>query len=397
VASPAKLFGQGARSQALGGTGVAHGGGQAAAYTNPAELARDPQRHFTLGYQVARFRLRAPGVSGAREEGLGAFALGLEAPIPFGGVLEDRFALGLSVLAPYERITRGRILSPETPQFPLLADQSQSLNFALGLGANLLSGLRLGAGVLAQAELVGETLVRTEDDTVSTDADSELLLSFAPVLGVSYELSPALGLGLVYRGALASRFDQRLIVEDFGPLTLPELFVSGIAQYDPEELGAEIALLEGPWHLALGVSYERWSRFAGFAAPAVRCPAEDPDCDALGAVDIRAEDTVGARFGAQYQWALDGGVATQLRAGYAFSQSPLPAQRGDSNWFDNDRHTLTLGYGLEVSRGALPLRLELAFQHHFLAPRSHEKAATSRTVETGGSVQNLSINAGVKF
>jgi hypothetical protein len=32
-----------------------------------------------------------------------------------------------------------------------------------------------------------------------------------------------------------------------------------------------------------------------------------------------------------------------------------------------------------------------------LAPRSHEKAATSRTVETGGSVQNLSINAGVKF
>jgi len=43
-------------------------------------------------------------------------------------------------------------------------------------------------------------------------------------------------------------------------------------------------------------------------------------------------------------------VRLPLRAGYAYEKSPVPDQSGITNLIDADRHSLTLGLGIELNR-----------------------------------------------
>ena len=74
-------------------------------------------------------------------------------PLPLGGVLRERLALGLALLTPLDVVVRGRILYAETPQF-LLADRAQSVAIQAAMGVDIGHGLRVGGGVSALAALL---------------------------------------------------------------------------------------------------------------------------------------------------------------------------------------------------------------------------------------------------
>ena len=70
-------------------------------------------------------------------------------------------------------------------------------------------------------------------------------------------------------------------------------------------------------------------------------------------------------------------LTLHLRAGYAYEPSPVPPQRGRTNFVDCDKHTFATGVGLMFhGMEALlpqPLELDLAFQAVQLAERTTTK------------------------
>jgi long-chain fatty acid transport protein len=333
--------------------------------------------------------------------------IGATLPIPFGGVLKDRVALGLGFFTPFDVVVRGRILYPETPQF-LLADRVQSVAVQAGLGLDIGHGLRLGGGFSALAALTGSVLVATDTSgRVGTVVEDTLVASYAPLAGATYDLG-AYRIGATFRGELKGRFNVVITVEDLGEITVPPLNISGLAQYDPLQVALEVARVRGDWRLSIGATYKHWSAYPGPSEATVRCPETDPDtgepftdpCDPLAPEDPGYSDTVVPRVGVERALPLRPSVTAKLRAGAFFEPSPAPEQTGASNLYDNHRLAFTLGYGLSAG----PVNLDLFTQAHLLLPRSHAKGAAvpadnpgAPVVETRGFIFAGGLTAGVAF
>lgn len=408
LASPAEQIGFGPRSQAMAGTGTAVGRGVDTTYANPALLSREHTSEFTFGWQSTRFVLHADGDNAPgdlSEESLHGTTIGVILPVPFGGFLEERVTLGLGVFTPSTLIARARLLYPERAQFPVLTDRMQTLNFNAGGGVDLGYGIRVGAGALALAELVGTVVVRTDSTgRVGTAVDDQLVATYAPVAGVAWDYDPRTTLGLAYRGALRGDFDVLVQVYDLGSLTVPDLNITGVAQYDPAQVQLEVARELGDFTVALGATYKRWSAFDGWQRPTVKCPSSQPDCAALRPEPVELHDTVVPRVGAAYAFELSPDAKGELRAGYFWEPTPMAEQTGAANYFDNDRHALGVGFGVELEVPLPPIRVDFVYQHQFLAPRTHVKDsgvpadnAGYPRVETGGQVMSTGVSVGVKF
>ncbi|MBX3130710.1 MAG: outer membrane protein transport protein [Polyangiaceae bacterium] len=406
-ASPADLFGFGPRSQALAGSGAALASGSEATYGNPALLSDARSRQVTLGWQAARFELRADGPEGpgaVPADAVQGTLIGLVLPVPFGGVLQDRVALGLGAFTPSDVVARARLLYPERAQFPLLTDRAQTLNLAIGAGFDLGYGVRVGVGALALAELVGTVVVRTDaSGRVGTIVDDQLVATYAPVVGAAYDFGDGFTAGGTFRGALEGEFDVLVQVFDLGSLVVPDLHISGIAQYDPLQLELGLGRRVGAWTFGVGATYKHWSAFDGWRRPTVVCPSDEPDCAALRETPVDFHDTIVPRVAVARSIELSTRAKASVRGGVFWEPTPAPAQNGLANYWDNDRVALTFGYGVALQE-PLELRIDAVWQYHHLLVREHEKTASARAAgalparaETSGSVQLFAIAAEVGF
>ena len=189
AASPEDLFGNGARTSAMGATGTAHARGYESAFHNPALASTIHENQLSVGYGEAIFALDAgSGALGERVStapARGVF-VGAALPIPFGGILRDRIGVAMSFYAPSDVLVRGRVLYPEREQFPLLGDRSQSLTLRVGVGADIGWGVKVGLGVAALAELVGSVTAAADvTGRVGTRVEEQLVATYAPSLGSS--------------------------------------------------------------------------------------------------------------------------------------------------------------------------------------------------------------------
>jgi long-subunit fatty acid transport protein len=328
--------------------------------------------------------------------------IGALLPLPFTGALQNRVALGFSFFTPTNVVVRGRVLYPDSPQFPLIADRAQSVTIQAGLGLDLGRGFRLGAGVSALAAISGTVIVATDSSgSVGTKVDDQLVASYAPLAGVSYDLGDSYRLGVTYRGRLEARFAVRIEVYDLGSLTVPPFNIAGLAQFDPWQVQAEVARVRGPWKVAVGATFKRWSGYPGAPEPTVLCPPEKPECLALRPAPPGFQDTVVPRVGVERTVVDRSTWGAAARAGYFLEPSPAPEQQRTGRFFDATRHALTLGGGLEL-RGSVPLSLDVFTQGHLLASRTHrialDEAGTSRgQAKTSGFILVGGLTASVRF
>jgi long-chain fatty acid transport protein len=409
-ASSEDVFGFGARSGAMGAAGSAVGQGYEAVYGNPALLSLAHERELTLGFLGAHFDLRA----GDRisYEGLRGSFIGAVLPVPFGGALKDRVTIGLGFFAPFDLIVRGRILYPETPQF-LIADRTQTVAVQAAVGVHVWEGLRIGGGFAALAALTGSVLVATDaSGRVGTVVEDTLVASYGPIVGASYDIGDAYRIGLAFRGELVGRFNVVITVQDLGGIVVPPLNISGVAQYDPWQIALEAARIKGPWKIAVGATFKRWSVYPGPVEATVRCPETDPatgmpfegTCGALVPAGPDYSDTIVPRVGVERSLELRPGLRAHLRGGYFFEPTPSPEQTGVANLFDNSRSVVTLGYGLELGPPLPDVRIDWFGQVHVLHPRTHTKDASvpvdnlgAPSVETSGVIVAGGMTAGVRF
>ncbi len=407
-ASPQEVIGFGYRSIAMGNTGAAAGEGVDAVYANPALLSSSHDLALQVGLVGASFGLSAEGA------GLGplppysslrANTIGGILPLPFGGVLADRVTIGLGFVTPFDVVVRGRILYPEKPQF-LLADRVQSVAVQAAVGMDLGYGIRIGGGFAALAALTGSVVVATDaSGRIGTVVEDTLVASYAPIFGASYDIGEAYRVGLAVRGELVARFNVVIVAEDLGQINIPPMNISGIAQYDPWQIALEVARIDGPWKVAIGATYKHWSAYPGPVEATVRCQdADDPEtpCSAPVPPDPDYSPVVAPRVGVDRAMPLAEGATVQLRGGFAFEPTPAPEQQGRSNYFDNHRSVISLGFGLELADPLPTIGFDGFAQLHWLHPRSHDKqaalgAAGDGEVRTSGFILAGGTAATVRF
>jgi long-subunit fatty acid transport protein len=357
-ASTPDLFGLGARSGAMAGTGVADAVGYDACYLNPAGLVGPTRRRLTLGYLGAHFDVNMNGAHRPVDDSDGVL-IAADIPLPFGGVLRDRLAIGVSFYYPVGLINRARDGFPDQPRLALLDDRSQVVSILLGLGARVHRRVSLGIGVLALAALVG-TIAITPDagGRITTVSEEQLVASFAPVAGVRVEAAPWLTLGAALRGESKSEYDIK-VVNSLGtrlPIQLPTFRIAGTAQFDPLQVAVEGAFHATPWlTVDAGVTWKHWSAYGN--------PVQNATLGAPPQPPTRYHDTAVPRIAgeATARW---GRLRLHGRAGYFYEWSPAP--RDQTILIDADRHVVTAGGGLEWL-GTLSVQLDLFGQLHALA------------------------------
>ena len=100
--------------------------------------------------------------------------------------------------------------------------------------------------------------------------------------------------------------------------------------------------------------------------------------DALPLPDPHYHDIVVPRLGVEHlAWTSSSGGTLLARAGYVYEQTPAPEQRGETNFIDNTKHTMSLGVGLQVPHlGEIvprPLSIDAFVALTLLEARDHRK------------------------
>ncbi len=384
-ASPQDLFGYGARLVAMAGTGASFADDYAAVHANPAGLSRLRERSLMLGYAGTGFWLDYNGGHFAADTG-SATVIGVGLPIPFGGALRNRVAIGLGFFTPTNVVVRGRIIRPETPQFILLPDRVQTVALQIGLGVSLPWGFRIGGGVMAMAGLTGTVLVAADaSGRASSRIDTQLVATYAPVVGAQWERG-AWRVGATYRGELIARFLVSIEARDLG-INLPIFNISGVAQYDPAQLQVEAAWQRAGWTVALGVTAKRWSDYPGPAAATTENSPAPPAPE--------FSDTLVPRAGVERRWSWADGTHVAVRGGYFYEPTPAPAATTARAFLDNDRHVFAAGLSVGATAAGTRYTVDVFSQTHWLAPRD---AVTARgSASHGGALLHLGATATVTF
>ena len=358
-ASEPEMCGMGARSGAMAGTGVADSAAYDSTYTNPAGLMEPARRRLSLGYIAARYRLRMDGAARDVENTNGAI-LGAALPLPFGGVLKDRLALGLAFYFPTSVLNRARAPYPDEARLALLDTRTQVVSATAALAARIHPRLTVGAGVLVLATLIGEIRIAPDaGGRITTLAEEQITVAYTPIIGVRVRVLPSLRVGAVFRGVSKAEYDIR-IANSLGnalPIEIPTLHVAGVAQYDPLQIA-----LEGAWRvrpflgITVGATWKRWSDYPNASANAAPGTPPQPSPG--------YHDTVVPRVAVELSRDFSS-LRLHGRAGYLFEWSPAP---GDAPaLLDADRHVATVGGALEWSHRFGVLQVDLFGQWHQLA------------------------------
>ncbi len=360
-ASEPDRFGFGTRGPAMGATGAATADDYEATYANPAGLAFAPARRLTVGAVFGRYGVSLDGQSHPVGDTSGLL-IGADLPLPLGGALERRLALGLGFYLPFGVINRADAPFPDVPALPLLDNPTQTVSVMVAGSVRLLDRLSIGGGVLALAALTGAIHLATDaGGHIISRAEEQLVTDYAPIVGVRWQGARVRG-GVVLRGRSQSRYDITIDNKLTGvvPFDLPTFAISGVSQYDPLQAGAEVSFAATPsWLLVAQLTWKHWSPFP--------LPSQNATAGAPPQPPPGFPDTAVPRVGAE--WTRDlGPLALALRGGYFFEPTPAPDAAPTRTLLDASRHVITAGGELRLRNRYAPLHLELFFQWHALQP-----------------------------
>jgi long-subunit fatty acid transport protein len=246
-------------------------------------------------------------------------------------------------------------------------------------------------GDVALDGVVGFPDATTSQLALAIDVDLETIRY--PQAGVSWDATPWLTVAATYRGGFKLVLDQTFdITGDIGTPGFDPLVDDGflhlrsLAQdlFQPATATvAASARLTPRLELSLDLGWQRWSVYENPAAQIeialdigdfqdlVNIPPQDP------LPDPHFHDIVVPRLGVEWLAADSVRRRWMVRGGYVYEPSPAPAQFGNTNHIDNDKHTLAAGATLELPGlgGVIlrPVSFDLSLMATFLPERAHDK------------------------
>jgi long-chain fatty acid transport protein len=395
-ANPIDAFGFGSRGPAMGGAAGAVSEDASANYYNPAGLIAGRDLRLDIGYRYAQPILRINrqdlGVDASR-----GFALGLVAPTNIGPF---RFAFGVALWLPDQRLTRVRSLPLQQPRFVYYDNRMQRLYFAANIAIQIVPRLYVGAGLVFMSrtqgtiELTGNVAVTNADDSsLVTAINVDLLAIRYWQAGVRWDALPYLSLSAVFRQAFVLNLDQQFRIDgSVGNPGLPPVVASGFLQahsistdlFDPLQVSAGFAVRPTRRGLVtFELTYARWSEFPLPAANLMLSLDIGQFNSAVHLPPPRTyappgfHDIVIPRVGVEWRAFDSDRFGVDARGGYSYEPTPAPEQFAQSSLADSDKHTFSLGAGIEFKRLqpilARPLAIDVHVALTYLPDRVNRK------------------------
>ncbi len=358
-ANPYDTFGATPRVISMGGAGTAVADDAGAVYYNPALLTESRRTTAFLGFNLAAPMLSLNGADAPVANSY-TIDLGLNLQIPFGGILANRFALGVLVALPTNGILRLPAFDDASPIYMFYDGRNERLVLSTAFSIRIIDELHIGAGVMVIPTATGSIsldISGLSDEDGATDnpagtpenerqnvAELDIEYQVAPVVGIVAKPIPELRIGLTWRG------EQQLGLSIPATIRIDE-------QGNTIGILAEYTAFKTPHTIALGVAYKpvswttitadvSWLNYKSFVIPAPQISVLDTSGAVIG-VDQRANanlsDVFIPRVGVEFRPAETLGFA--FRGGFTWLSSPVPPQTGRSNLLDADSFALAGGIG----------------------------------------------------
>ncbi len=412
-ADPTDLFGVDPRTIGTAGATDAFQKGWSAACGNPALTAESKRVEVGVGYQYGHPDLQIDG----RDAGVMAMrGVSFGITVPFDLPRGLRLGFGVTGYVPDQFLARVQLVPPYEPRFVFLDNPPDRLVMTAVAGLKVWRLLSFGVGATILADAGGKGVryeVTTKGGSKQGDASLalDLPMKVAPVAGVFFGPVAGFSAGITYRGELDLRFALDVVadVDVAGVVTGDTLIdMRATNHFTPHRVVAAAAYEWRGLLVAASVAWYGWSRFhdgipdlkmhmdLGLVPPLIQT-SFPPD---------NFHDTVAVRAGGRYRFLLSHGRRSlDLRLGYGWVPSPVPAQTGLSALLDNDRHVMAFGLGADLGRVAswAPwwVRVDLAFQYHLLVEkidvRSLRWGGLSGGLRYGGNLYHLSLACSVRF
>jgi hypothetical protein len=348
LADPVETFGFSWSGRGTAGNCTAGVSAVAAAWYNPALVARGSTSVLlgaSWGHSELTPAAASPPDTSFLELGAALPIIDVE-PVP-------PVWLGITAMTPPTSLYDIDLPDDEDAQFLLLDSRERRLSLSAALATSLFNVFYLGVGV---------EMLPTVDGAVQADLANPLGTNELQV-DVGYRLSPTMGLvidffeffrlGLSYRGQSKTRIHIPVDVTADGL----QLSASVLARtyFVPARFstGLELYLTDG----FLVETDVTWSRYSSFVHPS---PSVTVSAQGIGSETTipGLKDIVSPGASVKYSdpyWQL-----YDLALGYRYSPSPTPAQTGRNNLLATNSHTLALGARVRLySAGITPNALYL--------------------------------------
>ncbi len=371
-AGPAQTFGLGGRAIAMGGALAASSDDYAATFYNPAGLAFGEGPTLGAGFVYGSPDLRISGVE-QDVDPIRAFQVGGSLPLGTSKYL-GRVTLAIAVHIPTSTAITLGAQDPVKPHFVLYSIDPQRTAIYLGGSVRILPSLSIGGGVsiLAEAELnLNLSLLSTSFIT----HHSPTKYNFDPIFGLKFKPTKSLALAAVYRESKTASLTPELKLFVGEEQVLPTINISNLYNYEPREVvAAAMYDFGGRFIIEADIT---WMDYSNYQVSTPEYEFEEPVPDWVKILlsmnnfpDPGFKDILVPRLGAEF---IVNRYVT-LRGGYYYQASPVPDQRGITNYADADKHVVSFGGGLNVFLPLhileKPILIDFVFQAQLLEERS---------------------------
>ena len=409
-AQPMDTYGMSSRSMALGGAVSADVEDYSANYYNPAGIVRSGELSIGLGWFGAAHEFALDDEPSNVDPASG-ITFGLNVP---GHIGDFRFGFGLGVHLPDQRVSRTRTLPRARPRWELYDNRPQRTYLSTHVAIQPVEWLRIGGGISFLSLSTNRLQLRGILDAGAPSASrvehslvAELTTIRYPQVGLQLQPVPWFNFGFVYRGEFALDNGLQAVVgtpdgsgEDptvirFGTIMINgflDLLTQSVNAYVPHQFVWGASVEPADWiRISVDVTWLLWS---GYISPlglsqiqlVIDVPPELEDTimvpDSFPTQlqqPASFSDRVVPRIGVEMTPYRDADLAFDVRVGYFYENSPVPAQTGFANLVDTDRHAWSLGVGLDLTglRPLLPgaLSFDAHFMYAWLPPRATIKTS----------------------
>jgi long-chain fatty acid transport protein len=369
LANPLDTFGFGARGQGLGGAYTAHVDDFSANYYNPSGLAVTPGLRLELGYALHQpyMEINDADVGVDPSKGLHGGV------VVCGPVFGRNFAASVGLYLPDGVVSRIRALPESQPRFVLVDNRPQRLVITTSIALELFDDFFVGGGVSFLANTRGVVDIRgdvaffdAQHTELMSSLDVELNSVRYPSIGMAYRPGNHWRIGLTWREEFILSMDMKVrvsgdIINDEN-MDEREVVVADASflmnalnsnLFSPRQVALGIAYEESSWLVAMDVTWLQWSRFPAptatldFDLDLGGLPFQIPPQPVPG--DPGFHDIMTLRLGGELRAHQGHWGELELRLGYGLEPSPVPEQRGHTNYIDGLKHTFSFGLGLALS------------------------------------------------
>ena len=390
------LYGFGARGcSLLGYSAIADD--FSAVYYNPAGIGFNKDAHLGIGFFYGIPRLKYDNTKRDIDPIRGIVA-GFSTPLGQ-GTLSKAFSIGLGLFLPTSYVIEVETYSSKKPQFIMYDNTGDILNLFVALSFRPHKTLSISGGIEALADLDVNLTMNLTDSEEPIKVKSPMPGRIAGMASIMFRPFDFLSFGLKFIDEILVKisFVDNVIFFGTTPVKLSGYVMD---HYRPQMLTGGIGYMyKNLIRANLDIVFSRYSRFR---APVFVTELEGAEevGEILGLESSNKpnfNDTVSPRIGVEVT-PID---YLSVRVGYAYVPTPVPPQRGESNYMDSDKSIISFGLGFHFTDplGLLekPVSINSFFQAHILDRGTTEKEIPAVNHVWDGEVYTMGIEILYRF